>query len=85
MSAPIPVKSFLFEENKLVVKKHYNLYLGLVTPSSGWWSPIAQNNVNNLAGEQLWFGVIELEKQDPWFATYPGKKVKNSLYSFYLQ
>jgi len=23
--------------------KHYNLYLGLVTPSSGWWSPIAFN------------------------------------------
>ncbi len=26
--------------------KRNNLYLGLVTPSSGWWSPIGLNNTN---------------------------------------
>ncbi len=31
---------FSLEQKNLVVKKHYNLYLKLVMPSGGWWSPI---------------------------------------------
>ncbi len=33
-------RSFFSLKKNLVVTKHYNLYLGLLTPSSGWWSPI---------------------------------------------
>ncbi len=43
MVAPIPVKSLclhLFAQNILLVKKCNSLYLGLVMPSGGWWSPI---------------------------------------------
>ncbi len=42
MAAPIPVKSWhlFFATKFLVVTYHYNLYLRLVTPSGGWWSPI---------------------------------------------
>jgi hypothetical protein len=43
MTPPILVKSLclhLFGEKNLVVKEYNNLYLGLVTPSSGWYSPI---------------------------------------------
>jgi hypothetical protein len=34
---------FSLEQKILVVKKHYNLYLRLVTPSGGWWSPMDQH------------------------------------------
>ncbi len=31
--------SFIFAKN-IIVMKHNNLYMALVTPSSGWWRPI---------------------------------------------
>ncbi len=31
---------FCLQTNLVSCMKHNNLYLGLVTPSSGWWSPI---------------------------------------------
>ncbi len=34
---------FSLEPKKLVVKKHYNLYLRLVTPSGVCWSPMDQH------------------------------------------
>jgi hypothetical protein len=43
MLTPIPVKSYyllLFVKKVIVVKKHNNSYLGLVTLSCGWKSPI---------------------------------------------
>ncbi len=36
----LKASAFLSLKKKIVVKKHYNLYLGLVTPSSGRCSPI---------------------------------------------
>ena len=42
MAAPISVKRqclLLFAKKILVVKEHNNLYLGLVTPSTGLYSP----------------------------------------------
>jgi len=32
--------------------KHNNLYSGLVTPSSGWWSPIEEIVVEEMASWQ---------------------------------
>ncbi len=39
---------FSLKKKKLVVKKHYSLYLGLVTPSSGWRSPIESVESSNI-------------------------------------
>jgi hypothetical protein len=36
----LKARAFFSLKKKIVVTKHYNLYLGLVTSSSGWWSPI---------------------------------------------
>ncbi len=43
MAVPIPIRSYcllLFAKKFSYSMKHNNLYSGLVTPSSGWWSPI---------------------------------------------
>ncbi len=42
----LKASAFFSLKKKIVVKKHYNLYLGLVTPSSGWRSPIVLKNVH---------------------------------------
>jgi hypothetical protein len=43
MAELIPVRSLcLLPFVKKLVKKHSNLYLGLVMPSSGWYSPIVR-------------------------------------------
>jgi hypothetical protein len=42
---------FSLQKNSFI--KRNNLYSGLVTPSSGWWSPIALLTVGRMAGSHL--------------------------------
>jgi hypothetical protein len=45
----LKASAFSLQKNLVSCMKHNNLYSGLVTPSSGWWSPIVNVNTNNIA------------------------------------
>ncbi len=51
--------AFFSLQKKLVsCVKRNNLYLGLVTPSSGWWSPIGLASLDNVTQIELFLGCV---------------------------